>query len=196
MLDSFFYTLTASRYAVPISALADRARAAEVIDAIIFHHNVIVAQLFGTHSRIKADQPDPKYGSKDLGVFERTGQGSLNDTYSATIIGNPNNLPARVRRSGTATRVIQALLGTTLVLSIVGWYFGPRQGILPRSPTSIASVLAMLVDGNIFSLCEEQSGEGSIMSFSEMADAVGDMHLFAWASALGATTSAVLAYSQ
>ncbi|KAI1361849.1 hypothetical protein F5Y08DRAFT_355755 [Xylaria arbuscula] len=184
ILDGFFYAVTRSRYAIPLSTLADSTRATDVIDAIIFHHNVVITQLLSTNTRIEAKQPNAKY-YKDPGVFERTGQASLNDTLPATIIGNPNNLPARVMQNKTATRVVQALLGMILILSNLSWYFGPRRGVLPRSPTNVASVLAMLVDGNLFTLCEAQSAEGNPMSFSELTEKVGDMRLFRLGSSTG-----------
>ncbi|KAJ3578946.1 hypothetical protein NPX13_g1624 [Xylaria arbuscula] len=184
ILDGFFYAVTRSRYAIPLSTLADSTRATDVIDAIIFHHNVVITQLLSTNTRIEAKQPNAKY-YKDPGVFERTGQASLNDTLPATIIGNPNNLPARVMQNKTATRVVQALLGMILILSNLSWYFGPRRGVLPRSPTNVASVLAMPVDGNLFTLCEAQSAEGNPMSFSELTEKVGDMRLFRLGSSTG-----------
>ncbi|KAI1422175.1 hypothetical protein F5Y12DRAFT_763698 [Xylaria sp. FL1777] len=174
LLDPFFSILTTSRYAIPISSFADRTQDDKVVEAIIFHHNIIIAQTLSSTARVGAGQPN----STDLGVFERTGQGRVNDTFSASIVGNPGNLSSRVLQNKIATRVLEAMLATTLVLTILSWYFGPRGGILPRPPTSIASVLAMLVDGNIFSLCEEIPGKVNETDLSKVVQMAGGMRLF------------------
>ncbi|KAI0389835.1 hypothetical protein F5Y17DRAFT_469373 [Xylariaceae sp. FL0594] len=154
MLSPFFSILTTSRYAIPASDLATRAKDADVIQAIKFHHNLIVAQTLSTTAR----------------------QRRLNDTILATITGNPDNLPSRVLQNETVTRILEAMLATALALTVLGWYCGSRQGILPRPPTSVASVLAMLVDENFFSLFEEKPGEPAQKIFSETAKLLGDGH--------------------
>lgn len=49
-----------------------------------------------------------------------------------------------------STRFLEALLTVALVCAVGFWIFMPRTALLPRSPRTIASVLALLADGNIF----------------------------------------------
>ncbi|GAW15165.1 hypothetical protein ANO14919_045740 [Xylariales sp. No.14919] len=78
----------------------------------------------------------------------------------------------------TATRVLEATLATALLLKALSRYFGPKKGVLPRSLTSVASVLAMLVDGNLYSLSSQNSDERMRMDMLEMAKIVGEMRIF------------------
>ena len=48
------------------------------------------------------------------------------------------------------TRILQSLLAAMVFFTIIGWIAFPKPNILPRPPTSIASVAALLVDGNVF----------------------------------------------
>jgi hypothetical protein len=173
IMDSFFAALVTSPYGIPLSALADPALADTVADAIKFQHSIVMAQTLSSTSRI----PFPGYNQfyqdipNDTGVFDRTGQGTLNTTtYPATAmnllggtvttIQHDNSTVTttttrrrRVIQDPAATRVMQGLLGATLLFAVLSWaLLAPRTaaGILPRPPTSIASVLALLVDGDVY----------------------------------------------
>ncbi len=56
----------------------------------------------------------------------------------------------RLVQSPVPTMILEALLGTVLLLHLVSRTPGPRSDILPRSPRSIASGLALIAGGNLF----------------------------------------------
>jgi hypothetical protein len=55
-----------------------------------------------------------------------------------------------VLQDRASTRVLQALLACVLVLVLVGWVVMHETDVLPRAPTTIASVVALLAGGNLF----------------------------------------------
>ncbi|KAI0383543.1 hypothetical protein F5Y04DRAFT_278720 [Hypomontagnella monticulosa] len=144
--DPFFDQLITSRYSIPLSAIGDPSQAEAVRDAIVIHHKVIVAQFISQIDRVDVKEPSgtanpiipPLYNlssTNDTGVYD----GTASDPYGRrSVVQDP-----------ASTRVVQALLITTLVFSLLGWGFGPRKPVLPRSPTSIASVLALLAGGDV-----------------------------------------------
>jgi hypothetical protein len=83
-----------------------------------------------------------------------------------------------VVQNPAATRVVEVLLGTSLLLTLLSWFLGPRRAILPRSPTSVASVLAMLVDGNVFSVWDEEGDRSIQINAAEIAKVFGNMRVF------------------
>ncbi|KAH6849612.1 hypothetical protein B0I37DRAFT_443766 [Chaetomium sp. MPI-CAGE-AT-0009] len=177
MMDSFFTALVTSPYGVPLSALADPASVGAVADAIKLQHSIVVAQMISSTARI----PFPEYAvyhgtgasPNDTGVFDRTGQGILNiTTYPATcFLGTAatnsssrdngtatSNLGRRRRviQDPTATRIMQGLLGATLLFAVLSWALVPGTAVLPRPPTSVASVLSLLVDGNVYDYFDDE----------------------------------------
>jgi hypothetical protein len=173
IMDNFFTALVTSPYGVPLSALADPALAGTVADAIKFQHSIVMAQTLSSTSRIPVPGYEQQYRAtpNDTGVFDRTGQGALNTTtYPATAM-NPlggtvttiqhdnstvtstTTRRRRVIQDPAATRVMQGLLGATLLFAVLSWALLTPRGtaaVLPRPPTSIASVLALLVDGDVY----------------------------------------------
>lgn len=152
IFDNFFKQLVTSRYAIPISTIGDRSQAEIVKEAILFQHGIIAAQYYSKHYRMDVETPlngtsgdgdtyfptissaSPSTGG-DTGVY----RGTATDPYGKR----------RVVQDPASTRVVEALLLTTLALSLLGWLLGPRNAVLPRSPTSIASVLALLAGGDV-----------------------------------------------
>lgn len=149
LFDTFFQQLMTSRYAIPISTIGDPAQSQEVIDAIKFQYAVIYAQFLSANYRIDIMSPnitDNKTNVLMPSLF-----------YNATS-GKPAEIPAsltypfgrhRVVQDPTATAILEVLLLSILIISILGWWLHPTKAALSRSPTSVASVLALLAGGNL-----------------------------------------------
>ncbi|KAK0620433.1 hypothetical protein B0T14DRAFT_521417 [Immersiella caudata] len=162
LLDPFFMSLTASRFAIPATSLGDPSLASSSIaDAITFQHRLIRAQILNTWNRrpTNPDLPAPADPSQlSLGSNEAL-------SFPARLIATSldNGAARRVVQDTVSTRILQALLASVLVLSAASWLALPKTNILPRSPTSIAGVASLLADGNIFGLlgrgAEWQSAE-------------------------------------
>lgn len=154
LLDPFFATLVTSRYAVAMEELGDPTRSARVADAIRFQHGVIQAQKLAMQ-RLPATWANvalPAAGSL-VGV---SGNNKNNN--------NNNNASDADPRYAASTRALEAL-----VLLVVGWCFMHETDVLPRAPTSIASVAAPLVGGNVL---EKLPADAEWRSRVEMAAAL------------------------
>ncbi|KAI0101332.1 hypothetical protein GGR51DRAFT_574979 [Nemania sp. FL0031] len=141
-LDYFFGLLTTSRYAIPLNDLGNISKAAEVAEAIRFQHGIIRAQ---TYKALWRDAPNPN------GTIMNPNGGYIQfkDDRTRTAKIEKAQATRRLALNPTATRVLEALLATVLILHILSAALAPPANILPRSPNYIASVFAMLVDGNI-----------------------------------------------
>ncbi|KAI1304818.1 hypothetical protein F5Y03DRAFT_168925 [Xylaria venustula] len=139
-LDHFFSILTTSRYAQPLSALRDPARHKEIADAIKFQHSIIAAAMLNTQSRVP-------FNNTNVTIHP-----SGNDINIYNAIVTYPIAETRVVQDATSTRILQTLLATVLILFIVSWVFMPNTALLPNHPTSVASAVALLIGGNIFSL--------------------------------------------
>ncbi|XXH01357.1 hypothetical protein Hte_007715 [Hypoxylon texense] len=140
--DPFFEQLVTSRYAIPISAIGDPTQTEAVRDAIMFQHRVIAAQYY---SQFRVD-----IGDANGTIFPSLSHASAtNDTgmYYGTATDPQGR--RRLVQDPTSTRVIEALLLTTMAFSLLGWFLVPRKEILPRSTTSVASTLALLAGGDV-----------------------------------------------
>ncbi|KAI0814425.1 hypothetical protein GGR55DRAFT_631833 [Xylaria sp. FL0064] len=138
-VEGFFNTLTTSRYAIPHEHLADTSKAEIVQDAVVWQHSILRAQLMNFNSRVT---PEAKNSST------RASETSFATTYQANMTEAVGQV--RVVQDVASTRILQTLLAIVLILSLISWALMPRTKILPREPTNIASVIALLVDGNIF----------------------------------------------
>ncbi|KAL7620864.1 hypothetical protein AAE478_009862 [Parahypoxylon ruwenzoriense] len=149
IFDSFFEQLVTSRYGIPISAIGDPSQVEAVKDSIIFQHGVIAAQDYSTNYRVNVEASSNGINGSSKTFFPSLSNTSVNDTgvYSGTA-SDPYGR-RRVVQDPTSTRVIEALLLGTLMLSLLSWGLSPRKAVLPRSPASIASVLAFLAGGDI-----------------------------------------------
>ncbi|KAM3067119.1 hypothetical protein ACMFMG_011675 [Clarireedia jacksonii] len=146
LLDAFFSLLTTSQYAIPLSALSDPAQNESVLDSIKLHHSIIMAQTLSSTARVSVSDSH----EKDPGVFDRLGKGTINTTTYPANITNLQDTQRRVIQDPTSTRIVQSLLFATLFFALLSWGLALHMGVLPRPSTNIASVLALLVDGNIY----------------------------------------------
>ncbi|KAI1735226.1 hypothetical protein F4680DRAFT_435865 [Xylaria scruposa] len=165
MLDNFFTTLTTSPYAIPFEYLKDASRSKLVQDAIIFQHGIIRAQKMNDAGRAPPEKTNAFSGGTDK-----------NDavTYNAKVTETMEGI--HVVQDAASTRVLQALLISILVFSLSSWAIMPKTAILPRPPTSIASVIALLADGNMFELLPTRwqwSEKKHIKNFSEITFKMG-----------------------
>ncbi|KAK4213374.1 hypothetical protein QBC37DRAFT_172450 [Rhypophila decipiens] len=151
LLDPFFAILTTTplKHRVPLSALSDRSQIDTVVEGINHQHGIIVAQVLSATSRVYAYNESRLTVIEKHGVFYRIGKGGLNSTFPANVT-DPSKEEHRVFQDEKATRIVQALLAGTLFFSLLSWGLSPKLNVLPRPPTSPASVLAMLVDGNLY----------------------------------------------
>ena len=164
VMDAFFSILVTSPSGIPILAFADSdpKNQASIVNAIKWQHSIIMTQALSYMARTSEDD-------SEHGIFDRLGQGTISSTtYPAiTFIGGPmsSSLRSNIETNGTeqgrqwrvrviqdptATRVMQGLLCSILVFSVASWVLEPKTAVLPRPPTSVASVLALLVDGNVY----------------------------------------------
>ncbi|KAI8950491.1 hypothetical protein F4801DRAFT_602226 [Xylaria longipes] len=141
LLDPFFSTLVTSPRAIPISALGDPSQSTSVIAAIKFQHSIInaqgLAQTLAPANKTNATIAEPI----------SPGDNDAQPRYNATVTDPTGR--RRVIQDAASTHVLVALLALTLVLSIVGWAGNPGTDVLPRSPTTIASIAALIAGGNL-----------------------------------------------
>ncbi|KAM0276472.1 hypothetical protein ACHAQH_006699 [Verticillium albo-atrum] len=160
LLDPFFSALTSSDVAIPAAALGDTGldTAGRVADAIVAQHKVIRTQNLSLRIRrsLSAQGNFPFAGN---GVVIGTGgEAAGAQPRIAGVLRSVNNSGARrLEVDEIATRVLQAVLGVVLfgcvsglVLAIIGGLGVRGEGIVPRQGRSIASIAALLADGNVF----------------------------------------------
>lgn len=181
LLDPFFSLLVHSRHAIPISTLADPTQQKKVADAIIFQHNIIAAQTLSATARIPVFHGtiNGEPASEDPGIFAWTGQGSINNTtFPAITIGNPYSLSGRVVQNVTTTRILETLLIIAIALGLLSWALGQKKGVLPKPPTYVASILALLVDGNLLEFWNHETGQETQASITDITRRFGKMRVF------------------
>ncbi|KAI6081909.1 hypothetical protein F4821DRAFT_264471 [Hypoxylon rubiginosum] len=145
VLDKFFSTLTsrAGRLAIDVAYLGNESEAQSVADAVIQQHKILRAHAFGTTGRLWYNATD---GSQADSMTSTPGTISVQANITTTT--------ARIRlvQDAVSTRVLEGLLTSILILSLLSWYTMPSTKLLPRDPCSIASVVALLADGDILDL--------------------------------------------
>jgi len=152
VLDKFFNMLTVSRWAIPQSSLGDRSADDSIREAIKWQSKILQTQKIA-YRRVVANETnstiaDPQPGeTDDQFVFKAT----MTEAQGRH----------RVVQDTVSTRILQALLGITLVLLLLGWFFMHDTAILATSPTSIASVSALISGGNIVELLPEDAASRS-----------------------------------
>ncbi|KAK0621680.1 hypothetical protein B0T17DRAFT_608822 [Bombardia bombarda] len=139
LVDPFFASLTTSRFAIPASSLGstDAATVQSVADAITRQHKLMRAQVVSTWNRLPlpADSAAVKFPA------------------TLTVYNLDSGAQRRIVQDLASTRVLQALLAAVLIAGTASWLALPKPNtIIPRSPTSIASVVGLLVDGNVFGM--------------------------------------------
>ncbi|KAK1759197.1 hypothetical protein QBC47DRAFT_436826 [Echria macrotheca] len=142
LLDPFFITLTSSKNAIPLSDLSttDNATLTKLSDAITRQHRLIRAQIINTSNRIPLSQTTNSTG--------------IPFPAKLTVSSLASGAARRVVQDTITTRILQALLACILVSSTASWLSLPKPNILPHRHFggSIAAVVALLADGNIFGL--------------------------------------------
>lgn len=141
-LSNIFFVLTRSRYGIRLSMLGGGSDDT-VSAAIKFQHGVFLAQAL---NRVRA----PAALTSATLTPEQALKGEKDDgrRFEATVVENSGR--QRVVQDAVSTRVLEALLLVTLILLGVGWVWLPKTNVLPkRSPTTIASAVALLAGGNL-----------------------------------------------
>ncbi len=153
LLDGFFSSLVTSRFAIPVADLGieDNSIAqGTVSQAIIKQHGIIRAQVVSTWNRRPTIASDSQGQAFPTDIDGGTMGDARAVSFPATMLNTPSGGKRRVVQDAISTRILQALLGAVLIASLVSWLSLRRTNVLPRSPTSIASVAALLADGNVF----------------------------------------------
>ncbi|KAK5658290.1 hypothetical protein OQA88_2265 [Cercophora sp. LCS_1] len=152
ILDPFFMSLTASRFAIPPSHLADSSLASQVAEAITRQHVLIRTQIISAWNRRPTTLEPSLAFPLDVNGTVMGNATELAFPARLTINSLPSGAARRVVQDMVSTRVLQALLAAVLVASGAAWLALPKGNLLPRMPTSIASVAGFLADGNMFGL--------------------------------------------
>ncbi|KAK3294578.1 uncharacterized protein B0H64DRAFT_343955 [Chaetomium fimeti] len=153
-LTPFFAMLTSSPWAIPVPLLGDPSATTTIINAIRQQHGIIQAQNL-VQQLIPAN-------TTNTTIPQGYPPGTTDDIplYNATITSAPGSGRRRVVQDTTSTRILQGLLAIILVLLLVNWACMPNTDVLPRSPTTIASAVALLAGGNL--LEEGMAGFGPL----------------------------------
>lgn len=142
-----FPLLTSSRFAISRSDLGDPSRTEAVAESIRFQLGIVRAQALNAQARVPAH--DPGLNASD--VWRSSGDA---DTIPATV--TDAEARRRVFQDAASTRILQALLGAVLLLSLLGWALAPRAGrALPWSATNVAETLGLLARGNLWEFLPE-----------------------------------------
>lgn len=145
-LAASFALATHSRYAIPVEYLSMDTKAAIVADALRFQHGIIRAQSI---NRVREDPKEPVdiEGADYITINSTQQNGTVTDAFASR----------RVIQDPTSTRIVQALLAATVLSSGLSWLLMGSTRIVPRRPTSIASVAALLADSNLFQYLPENT---------------------------------------
>lgn len=159
LLDSFFALLTNSRWAIPVYKLgggpaydsnnndstSDSSDVdAEVAAAIQLQHSIIVAQVLNSN-RVAANTTNTTLAYPPPASLTDGNDAMPRYTAKATDKAGRR----RVAQDATSTRILETLLALALVLLVVAWVDLRHTDVLAASPTTIASVVALLAGGNI-----------------------------------------------
>ncbi|KAK0633974.1 hypothetical protein B0T14DRAFT_508155 [Immersiella caudata] len=161
-LTPFFQLLTASPWAVPEYDLGDPSADEKVREAIKFQNGIIIAQSLAFNLQpaniSNATFADPKPGENDAQLV-----------FDAVV--TRRDARRRVIQDALSTRVLEGLLGGTLLLLVASWIFMRKTAVLASSPTSIASRAALIAGGNLLSLLP---GNAQTRRPEEIATALGE----------------------
>ncbi|KAH7163545.1 hypothetical protein B0J13DRAFT_431524 [Dactylonectria estremocensis] len=150
LLDAFFAMLNASDYAVSEESLGGSSEAAarKVRSGILGQHGVIRAQSLNFKSRRHLSSLGTFPAVNGVNIVSGIDPSASASQAVPLVNGSRVWQRLRLRQGVVATRILQGLLGAVLVLHLLSWMLMPKNR-LPRSPTTIASVAALLVDGNL-----------------------------------------------
>ncbi|KAK7943542.1 uncharacterized protein PG986_012655 [Apiospora aurea] len=157
-LNHFFGLLVSSRYAIPVADLGRPEADERVAAAIRFQHGVIHAQNLAAQ-RVPAAWSDATLTASTSSSGSAPKNASDAQPRYAANATDPTGRH-RVVQDAASTRALEALLGVALGLLLVGWGFVRETDVLPRAPTSIASVAALVAGGTCWRGCRgTRSGE-------------------------------------
>ncbi|KAK3337622.1 hypothetical protein B0T19DRAFT_413193 [Cercophora scortea] len=181
MLDPFFAQLVTSRYAIPVSALGNVSRVEEVQAAISFQHGVVLTQRLARDCRVSVGTSNTTVGAELFPTISTTN--SDDGIYHAQVTDPYGK--RRLVQNPVATRALQGLMCLILGLGITGWVLdGPARGkVLPRSPGSVASVVALLAGGDVLGCLLQNRGCGERwrwVGLDDVRDVFGDDRGAGW----------------
>ncbi|TGO42975.1 hypothetical protein BHYA_0004g01010 [Botrytis hyacinthi] len=165
LLSNVFSLLVTSRWAIPVSNLGDPSKNQIVADALRFQTGIVVAQVLNTN-RVLANNTNATLAHAPLDLHD----GSDARTFNATATDPAGR--QRVVQDAASTRIIEALLLVSLLLLILAWVSLPKANVLPdRSPTTIASVIALVAGGNLLDFL---SKDVESLSYDDIVKAFGE----------------------
>ncbi len=131
---------------------------------IQLHHSILRTQQLNWDYRGPANSTNATLEDANAEGAAHSSRSTDAQDYNGTLF---NNVAGRRRivQDVVSTRVLEALLAATVVFSSLAWLLMRNTNLLPRSPTSIASVAALLVDGNLFDFLPEGAenmGDGQL----------------------------------
>lgn len=156
IFDTFFTLLTTSRYAVPMEMIGKKSDASAVAEAIKFHHRIMVAQETAAIRELFAASTHETYANDTL--MREWAYEIVPGTNKSSFYNVTGSIPSdryRVIQDELSTRFLQGLLVAALICCLVNWYLIHGVGgckVVPRRPTTIANVAALLADSNILDL--------------------------------------------
>lgn len=142
--DNFFTPLMNGKYKIPKEWLGSPEFNMKVQQAVRHQESIFKAQSLKKYARVAAN-------------------GTLDNKPLTGNLTSSNNL--RVLQDEASTRVLEAMLGLVLVLSILGSFSMNTDRVLPKNPGNIAAVGSLLADSNILKFCTfaEQSSSHAFL---------------------------------
>ncbi|KAI0503086.1 hypothetical protein F5B22DRAFT_652397 [Xylaria bambusicola] len=164
----FFDALITSRYAISLGDLDDPHQDAAVASAIVAQHGILRAQVLNEGFRGPANATNATLVNPPANI-DRANDAIVYDGTLRRSFGR-----RRLAQDPATTRVLEALLVATLVLSAAGRLLMRNTKLLPRNPTSIANVAAIVADGNLDSILPENT---QLLSDDEFLAKIGGGYL-------------------
>ncbi|CAF3512316.1 unnamed protein product [Fusarium graminearum] len=151
LLDSFFAILNSSQLAVPDSTFGSSSADAtnKTQSAILSQHGIIRAQSLNSKSRRHLSSRGTFPTANGNTIVSGIDPDESVSQAVPIVSGSKMAGKVRLHQDEIATRILQSLVGALMVLHITSWIYW-RRIRLPRAPTTIASITALLVDGNLF----------------------------------------------
>jgi hypothetical protein len=159
LFDPFFTSIVASRFAIPESLLGDGSSGVsqQVGDAILKQHRIIRTQSINVFARRRLTPAGtfPVDTSRNAIISGIDPNGSPATVLPAFSVSARTpyllSTPLRLVQDLISTRILQSVISAVLALTFLTWVLTPgTPAILPRNPCSIASIAALLADGNVF----------------------------------------------
>ncbi|GKU02798.1 unnamed protein product [Fusarium langsethiae] len=151
LLDPFFAILNSSQFAVPDPTFGSSSPDAsnKTQSAILSQHGIIRAQSLNFKSRRHLSSRGTFPTANGTTIVSGIDPDESVSQAMPIISGSKMAGKVRLHQDEIATRILQSLVGVLMLLHITSWIYW-RRIRLPRAPTTIASITALLVDGNLF----------------------------------------------